>query len=158
MAKGFQKNYIPWWAWTAGIIDGEGSISIQKNNYKNSFGKFRYKVFICVRNTDKKMLEKLVELWGGKVGKRKNCWSWSLPNKKLLDFSEKIMPFLITKKKQMELATELQRRIENRIGVIIVKRGKHPSLWLTDEEREYRKKLREKIHLLNRPGRFAWNN
>lgn len=156
-----EKKY--WYAWTAGIIDGEGSIGIIRQNSGNTKGEFRYSPYVCVRNTEKAMIDKLSELWGGEVklrkskkGKAKDCWAWFLSLKKFLDFSEKVSPFLTIKRKQIEIAKELQIRKEKRIGTIMVPRLKHKSLWITEKEREYRRLLREKIHLLNRPGRFAW--
>jgi len=155
---------VAWYGWTAGIIDGEGSIGIPKNNYQNQQGKYRYSVHLCVRNTDKKMIDKLVELWGGRTDKKacdkrykaKRVYGWYLPASKVTDFGTKILPYLITKRPQMLLALELRNRIENKKGIIQVWRknlsGKHPSMWLTDFERSYRQKLREEIMGMNQRG------
>jgi len=57
---------LVWRAWTAGIIDGEGSLSITASKTRIK-GKRRACPIICVRMTDKNALLKLKELWGGKI-------------------------------------------------------------------------------------------
>jgi len=164
------ESYLQcWYAWTAGIIDGEGSVGIPRSNSNNKEEKYRYRVSICVRNTDKKMIDKLVELWGGRTEEKKydkryeakRVWGWFLPASKTIEFVNKILPYSITKKQQLLNARELAGRIRQRKGVIMVDRFSEKghrlkSMYLTDEEREIRRNIRYRNHLLNRNGRFAY--
>ncbi len=69
------------WAWTAGLMDGDGSISIQKRTNPEGFRK----PIAVVDNTDREILEELLRLHGGSlVIKRRykdhhrQAWSWRL--------------------------------------------------------------------------------
>ncbi len=110
-------------AWTAGIIDGEGSIQISKMSSWTS--KEHYTMRVAVTNTDIRMLEKLKELWGGTVNLRKldrwhkrKTWEWCISCRKALFLLEKIYLYLVTKQKQAEIAIKLQTHIVNRIGMV----------------------------------------
>jgi len=100
-------------AWTAGIIDGEGTICRKVHNGCE----YRH---ISVVNVDPRMLEKLKALWGGyiyihvkKRGKWKETKCWHLyPQKKVLLFLRKIAPYLIIKKeKAMEAIAFIERKL-----------------------------------------------
>jgi hypothetical protein len=95
----------------AGIIDGEGSVSLRRsNNNRRSFNPM-----IQVTNTNKEMLNWINANFSGAVykhtwghyGKHKNekaAWLWQLKNHNdVEDFLKLIYPYLIIKKKQAEL-------------------------------------------------------
>lgn len=92
-------------AWIAGIIDGEGSLSLPKHQSK-----------VQVGNTDFGMLERLKELCGGKIynsgrkkynKRHKPCKFWVLYKKeKVKKFLKEIYPYLVCKSKR-EKAEEL---------------------------------------------------
>jgi hypothetical protein len=73
--------------WLAGIIDGEGCISVtKKRTYKNTTIGY-YVLSVSVANTDEAMINKLVDMFNGCVflkkrnGKRKDFWRWELSGK-----------------------------------------------------------------------------
>uniref|UniRef100_A0A6M3L8C4 Homing endonuclease n=1 Tax=viral metagenome TaxID=1070528 RepID=A0A6M3L8C4_9ZZZZ len=88
-------------AWTAGIIDGEGCIWLDRN-----------RPMLEVWNTDIRMLEKLKGLFDGMIYEviRKNrprtkiCWRWRITGKKVIYCLEMILPYLTIKG---EKATEI---------------------------------------------------
>ena len=148
-----------WLGWTAGIIDGEGCIWVERNNHGNSKGGYRYGVHIDVGNTDRKMIAKLVELWGGRIIKKisdksnsKQVYRWHMPICKIKEIGKKILPYLITKKLRMILAIKLRNRIENRIGLVKIAQGKRGGQRLSGLEEFYRKEIREEIMVMNKRG------
>lgn len=163
-----------WCAWTAGIIDGEGSMSAaarketRKNATDRTKNKRRVNTFICVRMTDNNAINKLYELWNGSLfertdkrnnGIRRLIYGWRLYNKDTISFLEKILPYLITKRKQANLLIELRKRIEGGIGIETVYTNGRPSRWITDRELNQRMKIRDLIRECNiRGGRFPYQS
>lgn len=152
----------PWAAWTAGIIDGEGSCSIVRFYKKCNSSRITYNVRIEVRNTDKAMIEKLLQLWGGIMHRAEmtsagnQVYRWTVPPRKVVEFIDYIYPYSIAKKKQLILCRELRRRVDEKVGIVQVSIDNHPSPCLTNEEREYRRRLREKNHSFHRRGAFPF--
>jgi hypothetical protein len=139
-------------AWTAGIIDGEGSILISpRQRRKGNKCKQGYQVRVSVANTDVKMIIKLHDNWGGsfyhyhnKNEKRKDYYIWGIVDKQAEKLLKCIIPYLITKKDVGELALELRRRINNKIG-------RNPNIF-SDEEKIIRLNIYEKSKQLNQRG------
>lgn len=100
-------------AYLAGLIDGEGTITITRHTQQNR-RTYQYKPFVWVVNTDKKMIEFVVENFVGKGrmrvarrGVRKPIYLWrvmSLDNIKHI--LEGCLPFLVTKKEHAEILLE----------------------------------------------------
>ena len=100
-------------AYTAGVFDGEGCISIQKR------GDGYLRLRTDVVNTDLEMLEYLKEIWGGNIYKqkdkrkgRKDKWTWVLCSFSAKKFLEEIFLYLISKQKQAELGIKFQERLD----------------------------------------------
>ncbi len=115
-----------WIGWTAGIIDGEGTITISPRKRTDEVHRYDgFSVCVIVGNTDLNMLIKLQELWGGSIGKmfvdkRKNrapAWRWFVSALKAHNVLLEIKDFLVTKKQQAILAIELQERISQHLGI-----------------------------------------
>ena len=95
----------------AGLIDGEGCISA----YHEKSGYVRIR--IAVVNTDRKMIQWIDDNFGGKGRymhqrrfrqvKWKDCyqWIWNV-SRKDKEIIESLIPILITKRKEMEIALE----------------------------------------------------
>lgn len=92
----------------AGFFDGEGCININ-DGYDTSY----YLLHVSVSNTQRKALEPYEQFFGGSIGKpRKNGISpnakpihkWSIDSAIAEEFIEEIIPYLILKKPQAELA------------------------------------------------------
>jgi len=96
------KDYL------GGFFDGEGCISIAKCGcYKN--GTHKYHVEIQVSNTVRKPILMYQKLFGGSiyVSKHppyKDCFKWTVTNKKAKYFLEEMIPYLCIKKDEAEIA------------------------------------------------------
>lgn len=104
-------------AYAAGIIDGEGCISIFKHR-KRRDTKHGYIFALTVRvsNTNEYIINWLKMQFGGGICKMadrtskgyKNCWQWSLSGKKASDFLKLVEPYLLIKHPQAEIAIAFQ--------------------------------------------------
>jgi hypothetical protein len=101
-------------AWVAGIVDGEGSITIRTKPYP---GGKRYQVAsLSVCNTDTELLARVVEFTGiGRIGfniranhKRKEIWRWQTDQRQAAAVVEQLMPWLTCKRRVAELLLEFQ--------------------------------------------------
>ena len=139
-------------AWTAGIVDGETSISIAKRTRKKKISVFpEYQLQICCESKTKVMQDNLQKLWGGSVtpykDKRENradTWKWSIAANQAIQFLELVLPYLIVKSKQAELAIEFQSRVVER---------KETHHFLTWRECAIRDKIYGEMKYLNRRGK-----
>lgn len=94
-------------AYFAGIVDGEGTICISKNNL--SSGQLYLRIIVV--NTHKGVLELLRSIYGGSISTKrkykitdKECGSWQVSSRKAEVFLLDIYEYLIIKKGQAELA------------------------------------------------------
>lgn len=100
------------WAYIAGILDGEGSISAYKRGEHGSLIPA-----IQVSNTNYFLLEFLSKKLGGKIYPMRNsnkprwkpCWSWQIHGKNVLVVLKKCFDFFIVKKEQCQLVLSLKR-------------------------------------------------
>ena len=101
-------------AWVAGIVDGEGTITVRTKPYP---GGKRYQVAsISVPNTDVSMIARLVECTGiGRVGmnvrpshKRKRIWRWQTDQQQAAAVVRQLLPWLTAKADQAVLLLEMQ--------------------------------------------------
>lgn len=107
-------------AWCAGIVDGEGYISVttQTERVSKACGGYprrpNWRLEVGVNNTDLRMLRKLQDCFGGnkiqlcsnrnlKPGYKK-LYSWKSHGQAARPFLEAILPYLICKKEQAEVA------------------------------------------------------
>ena len=145
-----QASYI------AGIIDGEGTLSM--SYYKgavDSYGK-KYRSFsmTCrVTNTNKEVVEWLVKTTGyGKIKllnvppsrtglKLKRQWSWLLPANGCREILPQLYPYLIIKKRQAEIFLDWFRDVSGR-------RGKN----MTKELFQHKLEVLAELHTLNKRG------
>ncbi len=109
-------------AWAAGIVDGEGSIFIQRTNYvdkiyPNAKRKIRrekspsYTLRLSVRMTDKPTIEKMSNIFDGRcleikrrTVKGKRVYGWSVCGYKALEILELLEPYCITKRRQIKMS------------------------------------------------------
>lgn len=105
-------------AYTGAIIDGEGCISIGKQNNN-------LQLHISVANTDKGLIDFLLKNFGGNLyigkqkEKRKQFWIWSLTGcKNAITFLEQVIPYLLIKRKQAEFALEFAKQRENILKLV----------------------------------------
>lgn len=138
-------------AYLAGIVDGEGSILIEKANPGGKYPRNRYWISLIVSNTSLALMRFLDRHWSGfsltKVTPRqeirKDQYRWAANNLKALSVIMAIRPFLVIKGAQADLAMEFQH------GVTPINAG----LKMSDEEYQRRHSLYERMRTLNRKGR-----
>jgi hypothetical protein len=105
-------------AYMAGLVDGEGTICIFPYYGKQArypLGYRRYRPVISVTNTNRLMIEWIVEHFGGVVRtvKRyrqcnKRVYRWECAHTKAVEALVAIRPFLLVKKEQADLFIEFQ--------------------------------------------------
>lgn len=106
-------------AYAAGLIDGEGSIRItSRGKYGGTtFRHGQYTLMVEMVNTDKGMVDWMVERFGGTVSytaesvafNRKAKWHWRVASNKALYVLDAIWPYIRTKRKQTKLGRRFQR-------------------------------------------------
>jgi hypothetical protein len=135
-----------WIGWLAGIIDGEGHISISPN------GGSQHCIFLGITNTDKSIIDKVSEITGHGYIKRKrtreewkDTYQWLITARQARFVLSSVLPYLVGKRERAELAIDLQTRIENHKG----NRGR---LGITEEEFNIREDYRNDMIFLNKKG------
>ena len=102
--------------WLAGIVDGEGSITLPRG--KTRSGYIYYSIRVSIPNTDARIMSKIQELTLHRLGKvyphkrpsrSRPIYCWITSARRALCFLYLIIPFLVAKKEQAELAVEMQR-------------------------------------------------
>ena len=135
-----------WIGWLAGIIDGEGHISISPN------GGSQHCIFLGITNTDKSIIDKVSEITGHGYIKRKrtnekwkDTYQWIVTANQAYLILNMVLPYLVGKRERAELAITLQIRIRNRVG----NRGR---LGITKEEFTIREDYRSDLAYMNARG------
>lgn len=101
------------YAYTAGIIDGEGCVRIAKIKKKNPLHSTQYLLRVSVKMTDLPLLEWLKLQWGGNIYKkklvpgRKQQWDWVIQAKAARDVLSLIRPYTMVKSQQIDVAMSL---------------------------------------------------
>jgi hypothetical protein len=102
-------------AYTAGVIDGDGSISISREGGRK--GTRNYTLSIWVANTDRRLLDWLRSVYGGSVSNpqkrsqyRKPMYQYHLTGWRVATLLGLLLPYLKLKHPQAELALQFQSR------------------------------------------------
>lgn len=103
-------------AWTAGILDGEGCISAYTRKSSNGkSGQKLHQFVVTVTNTDFRIPMKLLKLFGGQLNEThgarlKPQWNealrWCVYQRQAAAVLEAVMPYLVSKREQAEVALE----------------------------------------------------
>ena len=129
------------WAYLAGFIDGEGSICPWSRTATPDIG-------LHVPNTDRRVLEWIAERFPDKGGinfhrrrktHRKDYWSWDLTGRAMAPVLCGVLPFLVLKARQAELAL---------LFIETIGRERR----LSEETRATRRSLATRLSQLNRRG------
>lgn len=125
-------------AYLAGILDGEGCITVSKGKYDNRV------VQVYVAMCDKQAIDLFHDSFGGcifylvqKNPKWTNSWRWSIKSQRAKLVLLELMPYLRVKRRQAETALEL-------IGSFTHIGGR-----ATIAQRENQQRLHERIKSLN---------
>lgn len=98
-------------AYIAGIIDGEGTISLDLSFPKR--GGYQFHARLCVTNSSQLLLDYLTEKLGGAIYRKKGewetkpCYRWHICSKDEVSSLLKIvLPFLVVKKRHAEIVVD----------------------------------------------------
>lgn len=137
-------------AYLAGIIDGEGCITIMRRKHVERGERPRYTLEVVVINTDYSLIEWLQARFGGNVLKRNlrskkwaDTWRWRTSNLHSEAILRRVRPFLIIKARQADVALRFRDTFATHAC-----RFRMP----TEAVYEKREELREEIQFLNRRG------
>lgn len=107
-----QRNKNARLGYTAGIIDGEGCISIAKYT-KVGKASVYHSLQVQVGSTDEWLCQWLKMQYGGCVSYRpssrprwNDAWNWSVSGRKAAEFLKLLLPYLQLKRPQAEIALE----------------------------------------------------
>ena len=108
-----QRQWV--FPYTAGIIDGEGSVGIYRHKSKSNNSPGYYGLRVTVGNTNPWLIQFLKFHFGGGVtiSRRfnplwKDAWNWTIYEKQAIEFLKLILPYLQLKRPQAELAISFQ--------------------------------------------------
>ena len=109
-------------AYLAGIIDGEGSIYIGNFSCNPKTGSPYYQTNMEVTNTDKALIDWLLENIGGRFNhytekqtpknSRKAVYRWIVSGDLLTHLCHLLLPYLIIKKRQCEIMIKMRKTYE----------------------------------------------
>lgn len=98
---------MAWFGWAAGIIDGEGCIHLARPCGRSKL----WDLQVIVVNTNRPMLEKLSQLFGGNISrpraddtKRKPVYRWYVRGDGAVEALKRMRPWLVTKAAQADVA------------------------------------------------------
>ena len=103
-------------AYLAGIIDGEGSISISDN--RKTQKKMHFTTQLSITSTDEILLKWITTNFGGKYSSytpkqlakntRKNAYKWQVSGKMLATLLNSVLPYLVIKTREAEVMIEMR--------------------------------------------------
>lgn len=151
-SKYIPKQYsIAQAAYMAGILDGEGSLTIGNYSSNTETGDKHYQVNIAVCSTDKILIDWIVEVFGGYQGTytpnqmsrngRKQVHRWQCSSNRLLHICEICLPFLTIKKRQAEILIQMRKTYTDLHNV----KGKQNAQRLPKEILDIRQSLFEEL-------------
>ncbi len=124
-------------AYIAGLMDGEGCISITRRQRKE-VSTLQYSLVVRISNTDVKLINYLLKVVGGgciETVREKNCFSWSVTGRAASEFLSQILPYLQSREEEAELAILFQSRrgtqgrhktvLENEVDQIMYERCRY---------------------------------
>ena len=110
-------------AWAAGIIDGEGCISICRKRHANA-----WVLRVTVSQVDPRLPARLKELFGGSVShynpvkkNHRRVWTWTIQAHAAEAALRAVLPWLFLKKEQAEIgmaSRQFIKKAEGRVGAL----------------------------------------
>ena len=110
-------------AYMAGILDGEGSLSIGNFSGNRKNGDRHYQTNIAVCSTDIELIDWIHSTFGGYRGAytpkqmskngRKQVYKWQCSSDRLLHICEITLPYLTIKKRQAEILIQMRKTFNN---------------------------------------------
>jgi len=130
----------------AGILDGEGSIAIEKMSPCNARQYHYFTPRLCIINTNNELIEWLIKNFGGsrntrtKVKGRRECYRWHVFGKELENILRAVVPYILIKRQLAMLVLEFRETV-----------GKTGSR-VTEEIRNQREQLYLRSRSMNKIG------
>lgn len=131
-------------SYTAGIIDGEGTIGIRKKTYKIDPSRMFFTPRIVVGMITAQPLDLLFGLFGGSIRIRISgseehpdmtpMFTWEISSEKAKIVAKQLLPFLRVKKEQAQLLIQMQDRISKGKKIWL---GKHIRISGHELEKRY---------------------
>lgn len=142
------------YAYLAGIIDGEGTIRIDKTDYSQKRMRSpQYLAQICIGMNDKQVLDLLKETFGGgnvreeRVPDRRSVWRWAATGRfRVPPILRMLLPYLKTKRRHAEIVIDF---CENWVRPYVSRNGVDP------QELQRREEAYLKVRKLNAVGAAA---
>lgn len=145
-------------AYLAGIIDGEGSIYIGNFSCNKKTGAKYYQTNMEVTNTDKRLIDWLVQNIGGRKcsytakqtpkNSRKAVFRWIVSGNLLTQLCHLLLPYLVIKKEQCEIMINMRKTYDH-TGMQKGKQGiQDLPQSLLDERQRYFEEMRS-LHCRN---------
>jgi hypothetical protein len=147
--------------WQAGIIDGEGTVTISKQIRKGRPSP-AYREIVQVSNTDRRIIIPFKQMWGGnfyqrpdkrKIKNWRDSYTWHCPMTKVPQFLKALLPFLRSKKEQaLILLKFIEKKKSFKRKSLGQGKGSAP---LSKKEIHFRESLCNQIRLLNTKGKYS---
>ena len=141
------------YAWAAGFIDGEGTITLKRYKSHYTTRKIHYQPYVCLGQANYdghyEAVRHLQKLFGGSLSTWKNkppreeTLSWVVVSRQAVDCLKKIRPYLIAKSKHADLLISYYETA-----------GLRKSYRITDEELAKREKIWSKMRSMNQKGKL----
>lgn len=142
-------------AYTAGIVDGEGSVSIIKQDRNRPSPSLS--LVVSIANNNAELFSFLQKRFGGRTN-FSNRWhktyQWKLQAAKAQEFLQLILPYLLLKREQAELGIAFQKSKTAYTEQHLKKSSFGGGNVIAIDEMERREAVREKIHNLNYSNRL----
>jgi len=130
-----KKHTKTFWAYLAGIIDGEGTISLCNLDYSQSYGT-GYIGTLQVASTNKQLTEWIKKNCGGRIKidtrkaglNHKPGHHWIALACDTCYILEQVMPYLIIKKKHAKILIAYRKTVQNNRQVTVSTRKKRDSM------------------------------
>jgi len=125
-------------SYTAGIIDGEGSIQIQKHRRSDYSQGYHYAMSVSVQMVDPEVPLWLKQTFKGSLGihpakgNRRAVYTWTITTNRAATFLGAILPYLKIKRGQAEIALEFQQ-LKQKVGHRYCKATHKPLIMLQAE-------------------------
>lgn len=148
-------------AYIAGLVDGEGHIRIRRFKRQSSGSGH---IAVCIFNSDKRMIDFVSERFAGRTYFRqrhadknhKPSYGWEANGGNAKVFLEAVAPYLLTKKRQAELALKFRAVQEGTPRRQKLRMAGRPTMdAVTTSTRIY---LMDEIDKLNKRGLISFTN
>ena len=132
-------------AYLAGIIDGEGTITIAKSKIRKGRKNHLYSLRMSVGNSDKRLIDWLKENFGGSIhimreGHGRKFYQWTLGSKDTYRLLKEIKKYSIIKEEQADIGIEFYKKTLRRNS------GERVPMWLNKKREELFQKMKD-LHL-----------